>query len=62
MECGIGFSEFSGTSAGSIVAAFAAAGATADEMEDFILHLDKSTLEQYNDDLKTISYWRLKRY
>lgn len=61
LECGIGFSEFSGTSAGSIVASFAAAGATADEMEDFILNLDLSTLEQHKDDLKSISSWRLKR-
>lgn len=44
MECGIGFTEFAGTSAGSIIAALAAAGATADEMENFLYKFDKSSL------------------
>lgn len=61
LECGIGFSEFSGTSAGSIVAAFAAAGATAEEMEEFILNIDLTSLEQYKKDLKKIHKWRLKQ-
>ena len=61
IESGIGFSEFSGTSAGAIVAAFAAAGATADEMEEFILSIDFTSLSQYKTDLKSISKWRLKR-
>lgn len=44
-ESGIGFSEFAGTSAGSIIAALAAAGATAEEMENFLFSLDLKQFE-----------------
>lgn len=40
LENGVCFTEFAGTSAGSIFAAFIAAGATVDDMKNFINHLD----------------------
>lgn len=52
LECGIGFSEFAGTSAGSIIAAFASAGATPDEMEDFILNFERSSMKSDTHDAK----------
>lgn len=45
LESGIGFTEFAGTSAGSIIAALAAAGATADELESFLFNMDLSALQ-----------------
>lgn len=44
LKMGVGFSEFAGTSAGSIVAAFAAAGASPGQMKDIVAHSDFSVL------------------
>lgn len=46
LENGVCFTEFAGTSAGSIFAAIIAAGASVDEMKDFIDSLDVSRLIQ----------------
>lgn len=59
IESGIGFTEFAGTSAGSIIAALAAAGATADEMEDFLFCFDRSSLT-YPDDCSWLTRQYLK--
>lgn len=47
LQCGIGFSEFAGTSAGSIIAALAAAGCTPEEMEQFLFGLDMKVFKTY---------------
>lgn len=44
LKMGVGFSEFAGTSAGSIVAAFAAAGASPEQMKEIVAHSDFSAL------------------
>lgn len=44
INCGVGFSEFAGASAGAMIAAFAAAGATPQQMRDFVAGTDFSVL------------------
>lgn len=46
IRCGASFSEFAGTSAGSIIAAFAAAGATPEQMKEIVENTDFSVLNQ----------------
>lgn len=46
LRCGASFSEFAGTSAGSIIAAFAAAGATPEQMKEIVENTDFSVLKQ----------------
>ena len=44
VNCGVGFSEFAGASAGAMIAAFAAAGASPQEMRDIVANTDFSVL------------------
>lgn len=44
VNCGVGFSEFAGASAGAMIAAFAAAGASPQEMREIVAKTDFSVL------------------
>lgn len=57
LENGVCFTEFAGTSAGSIFAALIAAGASVDEMKDFINSLDVKELIKKSQKKRSVLGW-----
>lgn len=58
INCGVGFSEFAGASAGAMIAAFAAAGATPQQMRDIVAKTDFSILLREKSSVKL--NWKLR--
>lgn len=58
INCGVGFTEFAGASAGAMIAAFAAAGASPRQMRDFVARTDFSVL--FSEQTRLPLTWKQK--